>query len=454
MANSKFLKLTQLLVNTENYRFEPVASQKEAIDLMVEDQGDKLFNLAKHIVTNGLNPNDRIQVIASNHEKGKFIVLEGNRRTVALKVLTNPDLIEGVKQGNLKKKLKKLHETYSTTVPKTVECTIYDDPVEASKWIKIKHSGQYEGVGTVEWNGQQVQRYVEKVEGKSSIALQVVKLMHTLSEMPVEIKRNLNNLPITSLDRLISDPDVRTFLGIELNNGIVQSTLEPNEVEKGLIQIAKDLLDPDFKVKKIYTKDDRRDYISKFPKVSRPDFTNKAAKPWQPSSQNPSAQNSAPAAKTTIRATPAERSVLIPKNPPLKISSNYPKVNAIYHELLKVNVNSFPNAAAVLFRVFVELSIDCYIESNKLSQTLSSTNSGLGLQAKINQVAHHLETKKQADTAICKGIRAAIKDKNDILGIDTWHAYVHNNRFSASPGNLLLTWNNMQDFMVILWNNI
>ena len=78
----------------------------------------------------------------------------------------------------------------------------------------------------------------------------------------------------------------------------------------------------------------------------------------------------------------------------------------------------------------------------------------MGLQAKINQVAHHLETKKQADTAICKGIRAAIKDKNDILGIDTWHAYVHNNRFSASPGNLLLTWNNMQDFMVILWNNI
>ncbi len=37
----KTIKLTSLFVNTENYRFEPLSSQKEAIDKMVEDQGDK-----------------------------------------------------------------------------------------------------------------------------------------------------------------------------------------------------------------------------------------------------------------------------------------------------------------------------------------------------------------------------------------------------------------------------
>lgn len=39
----KTIKLTSLFVNTENYRFEPLSSQKEAIDKMVEDQGDKLL---------------------------------------------------------------------------------------------------------------------------------------------------------------------------------------------------------------------------------------------------------------------------------------------------------------------------------------------------------------------------------------------------------------------------
>ena len=54
----KTIKLTSLFVNTENYRFEPLSSQKEAIDKMVEDQGDKLYSLVDDIVTNGLSPVD------------------------------------------------------------------------------------------------------------------------------------------------------------------------------------------------------------------------------------------------------------------------------------------------------------------------------------------------------------------------------------------------------------
>ena len=54
------IKLTSLFVNTENYRFEPLSSQKEAIDKMIEDQGDKLYSLVDDIVTNGLSPVDLI----------------------------------------------------------------------------------------------------------------------------------------------------------------------------------------------------------------------------------------------------------------------------------------------------------------------------------------------------------------------------------------------------------
>ena len=62
MARIDNIKLSDLLVNTENYRFDPVAGQKEAIDKMVENQQDKLYLLAEHIINNGLNPNDKIQV--------------------------------------------------------------------------------------------------------------------------------------------------------------------------------------------------------------------------------------------------------------------------------------------------------------------------------------------------------------------------------------------------------
>lgn len=234
MATTKDIKLTDLHINTENYRFEPVASQKEAIDKMIDEHGDKLSKLAAHIIENGLNPNDRVQVAISNHDKTKYNVLEGNRRIVVLKILNNPDIIDAGKHSPLKKKFKKLQENYKSKSIREVECTVYDDPAEADKWIKLKHAGQSEGIGTVAWNAQQVQRFEEKVEGKSSIALQTIKILQNSPDVPTDIKNNLNNLKITNLDRLLSDPDVRDLLGIEINNGVLQSEVAENEVMKGL----------------------------------------------------------------------------------------------------------------------------------------------------------------------------------------------------------------------------
>ncbi|MFN8244729.1 MAG: hypothetical protein U0X40_11805 [Ferruginibacter sp.] len=442
--------MTELLVNTENYRFDTVASQKEAIDKMLEDQKDNLFNLAEHIINNGLNPNDRIEVVASHHDKTKFIVLEGNRRTITLKLLNNPDLIEGSKFSKLKKKFKKLHDSNKTKLIKEVDCLVYNDPKEADTWIGLKHGYGTPGVYTDNWGSLQKQRFSERTEGKTSTSLQVINLIKKSPDIPADIKSNVEKIKTTNLDRLIDDPEVRNFLGIEIYNGVIQSTTDENEVLKGIIQVIKDILNPKFTVNKIYTKQDRRDYLNKFPKASKPNITKKASKPWQFNSTGAPQPVSAPAPKP--KPNPKDRNTLLPKSCAIKISK--PKVNTIYHELLKLNVTKFTNATGVLFRVFVELSVDSYIEEYSLASTPSAAKSGMNFQQKMNVVANHLETKKLADAAICKGIKAAIKDSNDILGIDTWHAYVHNNKFSPKPNNLIITWDNMQDFMIILWNNI
>lgn len=442
MADIKKLKLTNLLINTENYRFDPAASQREAIDQMVSDQNQKLYNLAKHILENGFNPNDKIQVVTANHDPLKYNVVEGNRRTTALKLLNSPDLIEG--HASLKKKFKKLHDDNKSKLIREIECTVYDSPSEADKWIKLKHAGQVDGIGTVAWTSQQVQRFEEKVEGKSSIALQTIKLLETAPEVPAAIKNQLGSLKITNLDRMISDPDVRDFVGITVHNGIIQSDVDRAEVIKGLTKIAKDLLDPSFNVKKIYTKDDRSDYISGFSAKQKPDTSKKAAKPWQlATSIGPSPK---PSAKP--KANPKDREKLVPKSCVLTISN--PKLNKIYHELQKLNIVQFTNAAAVSFRVFVELSMDCYIEYTKLTTATKDSS----LHTKITAVANHLETNKLADKHICKGIRSGINNKNDLLGIETWHAYIHNARFSPTPPNLITMWDNIQTFIEKLWENV
>lgn len=445
MAQSKKIKLVDLLINTENYRFEPVASQKEAIDKMVEDQGEKLYNLASDIINHGLNPNDRIQVVVSNHDSTKYNVLEGNRRTVSLKLLNNPDLIESTKHAALKRKFRKLHDDNKRSLIKEIDCTLYASPSEADKWIKLKHAGQSEGAGTVPWTAQQVQRFEEKVEGKSSIALQTIKILQNSPDVPADVKTRLGDLKVTNFDRLMTDPDVRDFLGVEINNGILQSEVEQREVVKGLTQIAKDLLDPKFNVKKIYTKEDRKDYLKKFPKTSKPNTKAKAAKPWQFNGAAP-----APSAKPTPKPkpNPKDRDVLIPKTCILKIK--VPKINAIYYELQKLSVSKFTNAAAVSLRVFIELSLDTYIEENKLTTVTKESR----LLHKVTHVSNHMEANKFADKHICKGIRSAVGNKNDLVGIETWHAYVHNAKFSPTPNNLIITWDNIQHFIEKLWENI
>lgn len=450
MAKTKKIKLTDLHVNTENYRFEPVASQKEAIDKMLDDQGDKLFNLAEHIVTNGLNPNDKIQVVISNHDKTKYNVLEGNRRSVSLKLLNNPDLIDHGGHASLKKKFRKLHDDNKSAIIKEIECTVYDSPTEADKWIKLKHAGQLDGAGTVTWNAQQVDRFEEKIEGKSSVVLQTIKILQKSVDVPDEVKANLPNLKISNLERLLSDPHVRDFLGVEINNGVIQSEVEEKEVIKGLTQVAKHLLDPSFNVKKIYTKEDREDYLKKFPKESKPNIKSKSKKPWQFNGSTSPTNKPTPKPKPN----PKDRDILIPKNCLMKIKNA--KVNSIYHELQKLPLSKFVNVSAISFRIFIENSMDCFLEENKITTAKDGKplNKDSRLITKITEVANYLETNKLADSSTCKGIRSAANNKNDLLGIETLHAYVHNAKFSAIPSHLVTSWDNIQHFMEKVWENI
>jgi hypothetical protein len=133
--------LTSLFVNTENYRFEPLSSQKEAIDKMIEDQGDKLYSLVDDIVTNGLSPVDLI-IVTPNEDSNKYVVLEGNRRITSLKLLNNPTLIDD-KYSPLRKKFQKLQKEKPNAISelKNIACAVFETPTEADIWIKRKHSG-------------------------------------------------------------------------------------------------------------------------------------------------------------------------------------------------------------------------------------------------------------------------------------------------------------------------
>jgi hypothetical protein len=233
--------------------------------------------------------------------------------------------------------------------------------------------------------------------------------------------------------------------------------LEEAEVVKGLSQVVRNVLDPNFTVNDVYTKEDRKDYINKFPKNSQPNKTKKAQNAWKIGPVTSDGTGS-PGTSTTTKPKqgmqqPKKRDVLIPKT--CKISIVNTKVNNIYYELKnpKLLVSKFTNAVAVLLRVFIELSADSYLESNKLINNVTASGSDWSLQQKVLEVKKDMFMKKLADKHIWKGMEDAVKQKENLLGLESWHAYVHNNKFNPDPEILLRTWDNIQDFMILLWAN-
>src|SRR3989338_390981 len=210
----KNITVDKLIVNPENYRFDPVDTQTEAIGLMLDEKGDEVLNLAKHIFEHGLDKAKDCRVIEI--KKDLFMVLDGNRRVTAVKCLNDPSLI---KNDSLKNKFIKLTKE-NGTIPKDISCLVYEKEEDAAEWIKLDHTGKNKGVGKDEWGAAEKQRFDYKFGGKISPAMQTCNLFEHETGKKLDTKR----LKISTINRILSNPEARSYIGLEISNGDIVLT--------------------------------------------------------------------------------------------------------------------------------------------------------------------------------------------------------------------------------------
>lgn len=447
---NKTIKLANLSINVNNPRYESQQSQKAAIEMIVWDQKDKLFNLASDILEHGLNPLDMILVTPI--DMNRFLVLEGNRRVTALKLLQNPQLINDDMQL-LRKRFEKLIKGKDVSLLKSVKCVVIDDQTEANLWIKRKHAGQLDGRGTVNWDSLQIQRFEARSEGKTSVVLQIIDFMLTSDLVPSSIKSQLSSINITNLERLISDPDVRKHLGITKNKGHLTSIYDQRNVILSLVKVIEDIASPDFSVKKIYNKEKRKQYIEEL--CINVQGTNKAEKTWLISEfENEHNREREAKAATIIKKKSNNnlRASLVPNK--LNLPIDNPRISQILSELKCTSMRSSPNAVAVLFRVFLELTIDSFLNNHGLAKDGRSASDEQNLIGKCSRVMNYLRQKNFMTQEKLTGIQHELKDSTSIFSIDSLNAYVHNMHFSPKEDNLRIGWDNVEPFFVAVWNNM
>lgn len=138
-----------------------VDTEAEAMARLLKEFGTKIIGLARSIAEHGLNPTESWAIV---HEDNKYVVLEGNRRLVACRLLDNPRKAPDPETAATFERIKRgVRTTGSYLNPSCVE---FEHRADARYWIHLKHHGAGSGEGTAAWGPEMV--YLDQVNSGSS----------------------------------------------------------------------------------------------------------------------------------------------------------------------------------------------------------------------------------------------------------------------------------------------
>jgi hypothetical protein len=441
----ELIPLAKLRLNIENDRHGPLPSEHECIEWLLAHHRDHMMNLAENIASHGLSPIESILVLPAGDEApGDYSVWEGNRRVAALKLLDDSNRCHDPK---LRKRFTAIRSGAKVPVLDAVECTIAPSAEEAERLIELRHQGPQDGVGTVSWDARQKERHLQRLgkHGRYAYSHKVIDAVSNKLDSELVAKLQDSSFSISTLDRVLKNAYAREFLGLATEGGEPHRLIDEKETLKGLAKVMGDIADG-MPVKNVYSSDQIKAYLGGFEKKNTPDRKKSLSTPAPLASAS---VGKATPSKTATRSRPnlRDRKRLIPLGCTYSISHN--RVNAIYHELKGLDVDTRRNAVAVLFRVFLELSIDVYLNEHKIT-----VPQGDKLANKAGKAVKHMKDNSWLDRKGSKGIDSAISSRHGPHAVDTFHAYVHNSSFQPVPSDLNVAFDNLRPFFDCLFEHL
>lgn len=419
-------------------------SQRDGFGEMAAQQGQKLVALCKHVAENGLNPAHRFIVIPDDEKN--FIVLDANRRLTALRGLEQPDLLKDRLSEADMKQLRKLAAAFSP--PEDVPCIVFEKRDDADPWIELQHQGESDGVGLVEWTAQQKARFRSRRGGARLVHLQVLDFVRTQGEPSAEATSLIDRgrYPVSTLERVLMTPYVREKLGVDIVDGRVITRFPKSEVLKGLTRLVNDIGSRNIKVGDVMSIGDRKKYINRFKpaELPSPDAEMEDAAPLDAAPDKAHGT----ATKSHDRKRSTERTKVIPTE--FSVTIQPTRINDIYLELKRrLKVDDVPNAVGALLRVFLELSVDHYVDRLKVPVRFKEHTLANKVTAAVDyMVSTQAMTEKQAAP-----VREAVKSGDKVSLATNLNALIHSPDMTVSGNDLKALWGRLEFFVRKLWSD-
>ncbi|MGL4352356.1 MAG: hypothetical protein ACRCTP_00085 [Aeromonas popoffii] len=454
----KSIPLDLIKLDQDNVRFggDVAQSQREAIELIMADpdDGKKLLRLANHIAENGLDPTE-LQLVTPDGDSN-YVVLEGNRRLTALKLLQKPDLCPDEK---LLKGFIEAQKKLNGGIPAEIEFSVVPSRSAGDIWIELKHTGENAGVGRVNWSGDIRDERRARQTGIESIGRQVRNLIKDNSRLfsPHTVK-DVFSIPVTTLTRLFSSKPAQDAFGYKIEDKEIV-LLYPLLSVVPSIEFAINLFcNEGYNVNDIRNDADRKRFVQHIPPELNPSKINKPNNSTTTMGGNYTGEpvvgepegngkpiptdidgnidgvtQGEPVTSGTkgIKAKPSSRArkYLIPWS--LNIKNN--RINEIYRELrTKLEVDKVVNAVAITFRVFIEVSCDEVVKRESSSGlTVNRHDNGKPLNdndklsIKVASVVKHLENQGKINVEQARAIAKRATAKETIGSVDHFNQFVH-----------------------------
>lgn len=422
---------------------------REIIQYLFEH--DKAMEVAESIATRGYFPNEPLLAIK---EDGRYVVVEGNRRLAALKALREPGLLEGSLQRQVERFARRITDPQSIA---NVPVTIAPNRRATDRQI----AGRHIGTPVLPWQAENRASFIlDKLAegydndelqdelGFSAADIQKARQTRAIADMarsldlPDEVKAKLDNPRaklFTTLERIFESSVGRDYLKVEPNpdHGI-QGTTTKGEFVRGFKKLVTDIALGKQSSRTLNTNEQIKAYFDGWNKNELPSKKKGSFVPADIVSGTSVASPSVTSSPQPSRKSKQESRTVIPKD--LKVRFGSERLIDIRRELTRLRRDEYPNAGAVLLRVFFELSVIEYLERigdlkgiiQKLEQK-EGRKLPFGIPSLRQLVPEIIAVaKKHLSVADLKKIEKAVRyDAGAPFTISDLHAFVHSQDFPS-----------------------
>jgi len=458
--NQKQVSLNKIYLDPENPRHETLPDQPSIIKHLVSKE--RVRALAKDIAeAGGTNPIELIALVQHPKVNSGYIVVEGNRRICALKLLQDPDKAN---IENDKRYFAGLAQGMSRPINK-VDAMVFDSRDSAQRWFALRHEGEQGGIGTKAWDSDQKARFSLRTQSKNPNA-QAFLILDYARRFQLLSAHEASKLNITTLTRYLSNPVMRHALGLVDGNSL-EIEVPDTEFERALTRFLRDALSPVVSgVSSRTSARQRKEYAQKLVSegVAATTFGGSRHVPRSGNdlpngpSLNPSQNYEPSLSLDTVHTAPEVSGLLAtstttPKirdnlNPDkrthviqqsFRVSIKQKRLKRLFDELKNIDALEFSFAATYLVRAVIENGIAEYLKSKSIEPDGK-------LHEKYKQLAAQLKAEGMTDREL-KFLRTIAQNgRDDHFSPDSLGHFIHG---GAVPDQnyAMRYWDNVEEIM-------